>query len=86
VLWCIGFLAQHLGGFDEGGGGEPIVAIDDGDKFALGEAKGGVEGVAATLVFGGDATDAVVFLGVGLGEVGGAVAGAIVPEDEFEVG
>ena len=80
----VGVLVENGAGFGEGGGVEEVVAINAADVGGVGD--GIAEGGGSALVGGGDDLDAGVLVGVLFGDFEGVVGGAVVPEEEGEVG
>lgn len=82
----VGMIFEIVNGFGEGGFGEEVVAIDYANVFSGGESRGLGNGGASALVSGGDDADTIVLGGIMIADFKGVVGGAVVPEDQFEVG
>ena len=76
----LGVLVEEGAGFGEGSGEEEVVAIDATDVVGLGVGNRGAEGGGSALMGGADEVYAGVLKGVRLGDLGGLVGGAVVPE------
>lgn len=64
---------------------DEIIRINESDIIASGFFDAGVAGGGKALVSLADEFDARIFFGVGFGDGGGMVGGAVVDKDDFEI-